>query len=286
MSRERRDWNKVDPLQYFKDTYAGKFSSRSEFQKADGALYGKLRSMGMIEQLFPQTVQRDWSKIDAVAYFKEKYPAITMPCQLANKDPMLYKRLLALGKIGELMPKGRRVTVTSKHRDWSKTDPVKEFRSRYAGIVKTKKQLMAADNGLYIKLRRMGVLDELLNDTRRDWTKDDPVGYYLRHYSGKIKTRAELISSDAGLYYVLNERKLLGKLLPDKNEKDRDWSKTDPVTYFRERFAGKIASAGELISADYGLYQILRARKLLSAVFPSDDKKQLEDLMDDFGGAR
>ncbi len=46
----------------------------------------------------------------------------------------------------------------------------------------------------------------------------------------------------------------------------RDWSQIDPVQYFQQHYEGKVTSRSELERKDKGLYNVLKARKLLDKV--------------------
>jgi hypothetical protein len=119
---------------------------------------------------------------------------------------------------------------------------------------------------------------------RRDWTKQDPVKYFEEHYAGRITVKHQLREKDYGLYQKLSKMGKLEDVLPDSVH--RDFSKIDAVVYFSEHYAGRITTPGQLQKEDSGLFQKLRKMGKLDVVFPSDSKKQLEDLMDDFGGAQ
>jgi hypothetical protein len=174
----------------------------------------------------------------------------------------------------------------SRGRDWMENDPVKYFEEHYAGKITTRGQLQQEDHGLYLKLCKLGKLEDVLPDAvYRDFSKVDPVDFFKEYPAGRIKTRGQLKKEDGGLYLKLRKLGKLEELLPDVQEK-RDWSKIDPVKFFEERYAGKITTRGQLKKEDRGLYDKLRTLGKLDVVFPSDDKKQLEDLMDDFGGAQ
>jgi hypothetical protein len=227
MSRERRDWTKQDPVKYFEEHYAGRITVKHQLREKDYGLYQKLSKMGKLEDVLPDSVHRDFSKIDAVVYFSEHYAGrITSRSQLKKKDWVLYDKLLKQDKLHVVLP-------SPKRRDFSKVDPVKFFKEHYAGKIATRDQLQTKDPSLMLLLRKTGKLDAVLPE---------------RVY--------------------------------------RDYSKVDPVAYFSEHYAGRITTPGQLQKEDSGLFQKLRKMGKLDVVFPSDSKKQLEDLMDDFGGAQ
>ncbi len=49
----------------------------------------------------------------------------------------------------------------------------------------------------------------------------------------------------------------------------RDWSKTDPIEYFEQHYKETITTMNQLENKDLGLYYILRKRKLLDTLLPS-----------------
>ena len=120
---------------------------------------------------------------------------------------------------------------------------------------------------------------------RRDWDKIDPVQYFNKRYAGKIITREQLRKVDGGLYHQLYRVGKLDELLPNSHQKDRDWSKIDPVQYFNEKYKGKIITKKQLEEVDGGLYSKLRKIGKLDEVFPLvDQRSQLENLLQDYVG--
>jgi len=51
--KEHRDWNRIDPVEYFIDLYGSKNITRGELQKEDGVLFLKLRETGFLNILLP-----------------------------------------------------------------------------------------------------------------------------------------------------------------------------------------------------------------------------------------
>jgi hypothetical protein len=278
---ERRDFSNVDPVTLFNERYAGRITKRSQLEKEDTGLYQKLRKAGKLGVVLPDFRKvRDFSKIDPVKYFEEHYAGrITTRKQLENEDPGLYAKLRKAGKLDDVLP-------DSVYRDFSKTDPVEFFKEHYAGKITSRSQLQNEDNVLYNKLRKAGKIGVVLPDgEKRDFSGVDLVTFFKEHYAGRITTRSKLAKEDPGLYARLRKAGKLDDVLPDFR-KVRDFSKVEPVALFNECYAGKITTRWQLQKEDKGLYNKLRKMGKLDAVFPSDNKKQLEDLMDDFGGSQ
>jgi hypothetical protein len=103
--------------------------------------------------------------------------------------------------------------------------------------------------------------------------KEELVGYSKKFIAEKgISGRHELEKADSGLYYTLMRRKLLDEVgLGSSNANNRDWTvmgKEGLVGYAKEFIAKKgIVGRRELEKADARLYNALRRRKLLDAVF-------------------
>ncbi len=274
MSREPRNWNNIDAVQYFNEHYKGRIISRSQLEKEDRGLYNKLRKLGKLDEILPNLYEnhRDFTQITPVKYFKKFYKGkITARNQLQKEDPTLYNKLRKLGKLDDILP-----SQNESYRDFSKTDPVQYFKKHYKGKIKTRKQLAKEDQSLYQKLRELGKLSQLLPDIQnRDYSKTDPVRYFKEHYTGKITTRWQLQKEDQGLYQKLRTLGKLDEVLPDLQL--RDYSKIDPVRYFKEHYAGKITTRSQLEKKDRGLYEKLLKLGKLDEVFPK--KSSLDDIL-------
>ena len=137
-------------------------------------------------------------------------------------------------------------------------------------------ELNKADSGLYRILRRRKLLDEIgFADKRRSWNgrSDEEVVDFAKKLMGEngISGRKELAEADPPLYTVLRKRGLLDKVgFVEKQRKQRTWkdvSDEEIVEFARKVMEKKeITKRGELISADHGLYEVLRIRGLLDKV--------------------
>ena len=156
--RERRDWSKIDPVQYFNDEYKGKILTRKQLQIKDSVVYNMLRKLGKLDDVLPNSNQkdRDWSRIDPVQYFNDMYKGkIRTRRELRGADIGLHQKLSMLGKLDEVF------APNAPRRDWSKIDPVQYFNEKYKGKIITRKQLEEDDCGLYSKLLKLCKLDEV-----------------------------------------------------------------------------------------------------------------------------
>ena len=181
-----RNWNKLDPIQYFNSHYSY-IKSRSQLQKEDRGLYNKLLKKDKLDVVLP-----DYIKTDPVKLFKQQYSRVTNRNQLRKENGSLYNKLWKEGKLDEVLPEKLR-------RDYNKTCPVELFHKKYS-YVTSRGQLYKECKGLYLKLWREGRLDEVLPEKReqRDWKKQDPVELFKQQYS-HITSRRQLKKQDVGL---------------------------------------------------------------------------------------
>jgi len=100
---------------------------------------------------------------------------------------------------------------------------------------------------------------------RRNWKENDPVQYFHEHYS-HIKNRAQLEKEDPGLCRQLRINDKLDEVL-QKKQKHIDYSKTDPVNYFRQN-CSDIKSRKQLAIEYQGLYKKLLSEGRLDEVLP------------------
>ncbi len=211
---------------------------------------------------------RDWSKTDPVQYFQEQYEGkIASRTRLSKKDPGLYNVLKKRSLLDQILP-------NQNDRNWNNTDPLEYFKQHHQGKVANKEELKWRDWALYVILRKRNLLDKILPDYQhhRDWTTTDPLKYFQQHYKGKIFNRSELSRKDQELCVVLRKLNLLDQILPNQNQNYRDWTTTDPITYFKQHYQGKITSRQELENKDSSLYQVLKHRKLFDKILPNQNQ--------------
>jgi len=213
--------------------------------------------------------RRNWKMIDPVEYFRNNCPSIKGRAQLRREDSSLFYKLIRDGKLRDALPEMLR-------RDYGLINPVDIFHEKYSHI-KSRAQLSREDPGLYCKLNRMGKLDEILPETqRRNYKKNDPVKLFYDRYA-HITSRVQLVRENIGLYLKLLRNGYLDELLPNTNEKDRDWSKIDPVKFFGQNYH-YITSREQLKKEDSGLYSKLSEIGKLDELLPSRDSLKAKTL--------
>ena len=143
MRVKRRDWNKIDPLKYFRENYSHMNLTRTQLKELDSGLRLILGKRGLIDQAIPERrEQRDWSNVDLLKYFKEQFGdrKITRK-QLAREDEGLSIQLYKAGLLDEAIPE-------IQYRDFN-GDPLKYFREHYGNKNVTRRWLSKNDQGLY-----------------------------------------------------------------------------------------------------------------------------------------
>ncbi|MBD3248992.1 hypothetical protein GF336_03025, partial [Candidatus Woesearchaeota archaeon] len=107
--REQRDWNKIDPLEYFREHYGNGDITRSQLSKEDQRLYGRLLKDGLLDQAIPKKKSRDFG--DPLEYFKEHYGNREMRRgQLKKENQRLYVKLKKEGLLDQVIPEKIGVT--------------------------------------------------------------------------------------------------------------------------------------------------------------------------------
>ncbi|MFH0885328.1 MAG: hypothetical protein V1861_06480 [Candidatus Micrarchaeota archaeon] len=243
--------------------------------------------------------RRDWDALGkegltAYAKWRLAFDRIDGRKELHKTDAGLYRVLWARKLLNEL-------GLEQKYRKWAGMDD-SELVAHAKKLIEEKgiggrKELENADLGLYAVLSKRRLLDGLaLERKHRDWAgmgNDELVVYAKRYTAEKgIGGRAELVKADSGLYAALRKRELLGEV--GFEEKHRDWAGMDrealvahAKAFITER---GIAGRKELEKGDGGLYQTLRNRKLLDAVFSYEESSKHKealngvlDALDSFG---
>ncbi|MBU0533063.1 hypothetical protein KKB44_06240 [Candidatus Micrarchaeota archaeon] len=140
-------------------------------------------------------------------------------------------------------------------------------------------ELRRVDKGLYLILRRRGLINEIKFEEKmqkkRNWNSmsDEELVEYTKKFveERRISGRYELEKTDKGLYQVLMKRGLLDEIeLENKNHGKRNWKAmtNDEVVEHTKKFVEEKKMSGrfELEKADTGLYDVLRKRGLLDEV--------------------
>ncbi len=212
---DRRDWESMDPVHYFKTHYEGKITVREELKRQDAGLWNILNEQQRLGEVLPNNNQgyRNWTTNDPVEYFKNHYEGkIGSRTKLARQDSILYDVLRRCGLLNSVFP-------ADDVRDWTRLDPVRYFQQHYKDRIASRKQLRRVDNRLYLALKKCGELNGVLPRTKRDWTQIDPVQYFNVNFGGKIPNQKQLQKADRGLYYILHRRGLLYQIFPKPDER-------------------------------------------------------------------
>jgi hypothetical protein len=199
---------------------------------------------------------------------------ITGRMELKKADQGLYQTLGVRKLLGEL-------GLEKKRRDWAAMgdrELVALALERITGRgITDRSELAVVDSGLSDALEKRKLLEEVgLKRKYRDWAAmgdRELVALAKKFIADRgITGRAELNKADSRLCQALRNRELLDEAgLGNTNEKDRRWAamKKDELITFAKEFINErgIKGRGELGKADPSLYQTLRIRKLLAAVF-------------------
>jgi len=212
---------------------------------------------------------------------------ITEKEELQKADSGLHEVLRRRGLLGE-------VGFEAKCRSWKNMsdEEVVEFvqKAMRGKNITGRRELAKADQRLYQVLYRRGLLGEVGFEEKRrkerSWKdmSDAEVVEFARKFMEEngITGRRELCKRDSGIYAILMKRRLLGRVgFVDKRRKERMWkdlSNEELVKFTKEEMKKKkIRRKVELITADSGLYEILRKRKLLDRVgFEEERRKKRE----------
>jgi hypothetical protein len=188
------------------------------------------------------------------------------------------------------------IGLEEKLRDWASMndEELVGFAKRFIDEKKItgRKELEKADKGLYRALRNRGLIERIglenSNVEHRKWAlmeDGELVGFAKRFIEDKkITGRKELEKADLGLYNVLRRRKLVEVVrLENSNIEHRTWtSMTDgELVEVARKFIDErgITGRSELEKADRGLYQALRKRKLIDAVFAPLEQKKRDEMI-------
>ncbi len=274
---------------------------RFELRNTDRGLYYVLRKKGLLDKVGFEERRRQWDKVsdaEIVEIVKRvmKDRKIYGKKELRKVDSGLYDILTKRGLIGD-------VGFARKRRSWTKMsdEEIIELARKLMeeNKISGKKELRDIDGSLYQVLTRRGLLDDIgFVRKKRSWIgmSDDEIVEATRRFMKRkgIRWKKDLEKADRGLYEVLIERKLLGKIAFDERYRSwRDMSDEEIVEYARELMEREgITGRKELYFADRGTYNILRERALIDRAFARIDEQRnnhardaVIDALDAFGAA-
>lgn len=263
-------------------------------QPANPSITKPARIEPMAEGAIPLDIRgrRDWTSMDdsMLADITKKSMqenGISSKGELYATDPGLYgalrKRKL-LDKMG----------FVGKHRDWASMSDgelvIHTKKLLQENGINQRSRLRRVDAGLYYILGKRKLLDDVgFEEKHRDWDSlsDNGLLSLARKFMNEnmIFGRRELAEADPGLYDALSRRRLLeGVGFETKRRDNRDWISMNDgelISLARNIIQEKkISRKSDLQAADCGLYEKLRERKLLDAVFaPVESDKHREDVL-------
>ncbi|MBU1681908.1 hypothetical protein KKE38_03745 [Candidatus Micrarchaeota archaeon] len=154
-----------------------------------------------------------------------------------------------------------------------------------------RRELKKADSGLYTVLREIGLLDKVgfvdKRRKKRSWKEmsDEKIVEFTRRLmeEKKITGRSELEKADSGLYTVLRERRLLGKIKFEQKKRFwRDLGDEEIIELARRLMKEKgVSSKSELKETDKGVYIVLLRRGLIDNVGFEEKRRSWEDMSDE-----
>ena len=266
---------------------------RKELANSDSGLYDALRERKLLEKTGLVKKRHDWASMSnemLIEYSKEfiKAKGIGGRKELEKVNLRLYQILLKrklLGKIG----------LGKKLRNWKSMNDEKLFecaKELLNGMgIRGRAELAKADNGLYKILRKRRLLEkvgiERKTHEERDWDSmgDEKLIAHAEEFMKEqgIFGRDELKKEDPGLYEILRQRSLLGKVgFKTEMFEKRDWKSMDnaKLVEHTHRFVREkgITGRNKLRKADSGLYTVLWDRHLLAHVFFKIEKTKQQSL--------
>ncbi len=129
---------------------------------------------------------------------------------------------------------------------------------------------------LYHVLKRRGLLEEAIPETRHrwvDWDVDMFQAYCKEHFFGLSRGQVKEDGPDGRSFYkAVRARKLLDEVFPPSQQRFTHFTLEDAQRYYFLRLDGK--SRGEVGSLDSGFMKLLRRNGWVDAVLPSPKKKR------------
>lgn len=305
---KHRDWAAMgdDELVGFAKAFIAErgISGRTGLQKVDQGLFDALGRRKLFGLIGIEKKTMDWGLLtdeELIRHAKELIAerGIRGRGELSKTVGGLYNVLSKRKLLGET----GLGNSNCKDREWSVMEDIELIGVAKYFINERKigwgKELLRSDAGLYYALKRRGLIDRVgLEKKRSDWKGkgDMELLEFAKEFVAKrgIRGRSELQRVDSGLYVALRRRKLLEDVGLEK--KCRDWASMSDEKlvgnargFIAER---RINGRHGLKKTDQGLYQVLRERKLLDAVFsPIESENQsaaMSDILDsvrEFGGS-
>lgn len=210
--KQFRDYKDKSAVEIFHEKYSH-ITSRNELKKEDRRLYEKLWKTGKIDEVIPERKKcRDYKEKSAVDVFKEKYSHVTSRGELAKEDKGLYQKLWKTSKLDDVLPEKQ------KRRDYEEKSAVELFYEKYPHMT-SRGELSKEDRGLYCKLKKDGLLGEVLPEKRevRNYGEKSAVEIFKEEYS-HVTSRWQLQKEDMGLYHKLRKTGKLDEVLPSNEQ--------------------------------------------------------------------
>lgn len=277
--RGKRDWKALgdgELLAHARWKIAdGAIGCKKELEDADTGLYLALRKRNLIDEVGLEAKRKDWSSttVDEIVACAKRFIAekgIQTKVGLSRANPKLYEALRNRDVLDKL-------EFEKKMRDWASMTDEEIIAFTISHITKNgitgRSELAHTDKGLYSALRKRHLLGRIgLPEKQRDWAVMTD-GELVELAKGRLSEdgitgRGQLALEDQGLYGVLRERRLLGKIGLEK--KKTDWASMDETQILEcakklviER---GIAGRKDLARASSRLYEILKAKGLLDKI--------------------
>lgn len=228
---------------------------------------------------------RDWARIsdDELAAFAQEFVdgnGIKNRLGLAKKDPGLCRTLRRRGLLGW-------ICFEKSKRAFGDDSELLELARSYVKSegIESRRGLEKADISMYYALLRRGLLDAVSFERgRRSWdTEQDILQFAEKIIKDKgIQSSRKLEEEDSGLVQALRKRGLLRSLGLKMKPRPRTWDSDRELLEYARRQIEEMGIRGRhwLEKADSGLYQALRYRKLLDAVFSRAESENRKDAVD------
>lgn len=186
-NRDYTGWTLENFVEAVKDTGA---TGRTELGKLDSGLDHKIRQLGYIEIIFPETRYKKgvkkrrhnaihrpsgfWKDKDPVAYFNEHYSHIKTREELKKTDSGCYRQLNEAGKLDEIFG-------SIEKRDFNSIDLKEHYNTHYS-YCKRPVDLSRADMYFYRQCLKAGIVPSL-------FPKTDSIDAVLQSYISQGENR-------------------------------------------------------------------------------------------------
>lgn len=249
-------------LNYFNKRYSNRRISRNHLRKESSGLYEVLKKRELLQIAIPISYNyRGFAS--PLEFFKYHYGnhSITRS-QLEKLDKGLCDTLRRQGIIDEAIPNKRKITSFGEN-------PLIIFQEKYPDQNLTRQELSKKDRSLYQALHRRGLMDIAIPQKRGRSFKghDSSLDYFNKIYGNQEITRGKLSKIEPGLYDSLRRHGLLDKAIPKKwGDSFRGFP--SPLDFFKDKYADKDISRGQLQKEDSSLYAALRRRGQIDLAIP------------------